>query len=82
VFLEPHEVNYEYAWATLKTKILVNVGSVGQPRDGDRRAAYVVVDDEKIHFRRLEYDVQRTIRRFKEFPELPEYLAKRLEEGK
>ena len=82
VFLEPHEVNYEYPWATLKTKILVNVGSVGQPRDGDRRAAYVVVDDEKIYFRRLEYDVQRTIRRFKEFPELPEYLAKRLEEGK
>jgi len=55
---------------------------VGQPRDGDWRASYVIVDDRQIRFIRLDYDVQRTIRRFKECPDLPEYLAKRLEEGK
>lgn len=81
-FLEPGEVNHEYRYVGLKMRILVNVGSVGQPRDGDPRASYVVVDDEMIRFRRVDYDIQRTIRRFKEFPNLPEYLAKRLEEGK
>lgn len=81
-FYEPHEVGYEYAYASRKTRILVNVGSVGQPRDGDWRASYVIVDDNAIRFVRLDYDVQRTIRRFKECPDLPEYLAKRLEEGK
>jgi predicted phosphodiesterase len=81
-FLEPHEVGNEFQYAGSKTRILVNVGSVGQPRDGDRRASYVVMDDERIRFLRLDYDVQRTIRRFKDFPDLPEYLAKRLEEGK
>jgi diadenosine tetraphosphatase ApaH/serine/threonine PP2A family protein phosphatase len=37
--------------------ILVNVGSVGQPRDGDPRASYVVVDGRTVHFRRVAYDV-------------------------
>ena len=82
VFFEPSELGYRYRYAGLKSKILVNVGSVGQPRDGDWRASYVVVDDEEIRFHRVDYDVQRTIRRFKENPELPEYLARRLEEGK
>jgi diadenosine tetraphosphatase ApaH/serine/threonine PP2A family protein phosphatase len=81
-FHEPHEIHSEYPYATTKTRILVNVGSVGQPRDGDWRASYVIVDDNTIRFVRLDYDVQRTIRRFKEHPDLPEYLAKRLEEGK
>lgn len=81
-FIDPHEVANEYAYASSGTRILVNVGSVGQPRDGDWRASYVVIDDTKIHFVRLDYDVKKTIRRFKDCPDLPEYLAKRLEEGK
>jgi len=81
-FLEPTDIGHEYPYASRKTRILVNVGSVGQPRDGDWRASYVIVDDRQIRFIRLDYDVQRTIRRFKECPDLPEYLAKRLEEGK
>ena len=35
-------------------KYLVNVGSVGQPRDGDPRSCYVVYDGEKIEYRRVE----------------------------
>ena len=81
-FLEPSEINQEYHYADSKTRILVNVGSVGQPRDGDWRASYVVLEDDKVCFHRVDYDVQKTIRRFKECPDLPEYLAKRLEEGK
>lgn len=81
-FLEPQQVNSTYPYARNKSRILVNVGSVGQPRDGDWRASYVIVDDENVIFRRLDYDLQRTIRRFQEQPDLPEYLAKRLEEGK
>ncbi|MCQ2367122.1 MAG: metallophosphoesterase family protein [Akkermansia sp.] len=41
-------------------RYLVNPGSVGQPRDGDRRAAYALVDDEhaRITLRRVAYDVE------------------------
>lgn len=40
-------------------KYFINVGSVGQPRDGDARASYVIYDvqQRKVEFRRLEYDV-------------------------
>ncbi|GEM_PF-801282 len=40
----------------LGDKAIVNVGSVGQPRDHDPRACYVVLDDDNIEFRRVEYD--------------------------
>lgn len=42
------------------SRYLVNPGSVGQPRDGDRRAAYALVDDERacITMRRVAYDVE------------------------
>ena len=42
------------------SRYLVNPGSVGQPRDGDRRAAYALVDSERacITMRRVAYDVE------------------------
>lgn len=43
-----------------KTQV-VNPGSVGQPRDGDARAAYAVIDDGVIEFRRVAYDIDRTV---------------------
>jgi predicted phosphodiesterase len=81
-FYAPQEIGGVYQYADSEERILVNVGSVGQPRDGDWRASYATVDDENIHFHRCDYDVQTTLRRFKDFPDLPDYLAKRLEEGK
>jgi predicted phosphodiesterase len=81
-FFEPKDIGGEWRYAGNNTRVLVNVGSVGQPRDGDPRASYAIVDEEVIRFYRCDYDVPRTIRRFKEFPDLPDYLAKRLEEGK
>lgn len=41
---------------------LINPGSVGQPRDGDPRCAYVIIDNGKVHFRRVEYDVEAAVR--------------------
>jgi len=42
-------------------KIVVNPGSVGQPRDGDPRAAYAVIDDGEPRLERCEYDVESTV---------------------
>jgi putative phosphoesterase len=47
-----------------KTTVL-NPGSVGQPRDGDPRAAYAIIDDEGIHFRRVEYDINAAVEHLK-----------------
>jgi diadenosine tetraphosphatase ApaH/serine/threonine PP2A family protein phosphatase len=41
-------------------KYIINVGSVGQPRDGDNRACYVTFEDGTITWRRVHYDIQDT----------------------
>lgn len=45
---------------------IVNPGSVGQPRDGDHRAAYALWEDGRLSLRRVEYDVADTCRRLDE----------------
>jgi diadenosine tetraphosphatase ApaH/serine/threonine PP2A family protein phosphatase len=64
-------------------KYFINVGSVGQPRDGDPRAAYVIYDLKAgtIELRRLEYDFEKTQAKILEAG-LPERLANRLALGK
>jgi predicted phosphodiesterase len=64
-------------------KYFVNPGSVGQPRDGDWRAAYVVFDEETrtINLRRLRYDLLKTQRKIVAAG-LPPKLAERLALGK
>lgn len=61
---------------------LLNPGSVGQPRDGDPRAAYLVLDLDarRATFRRVPYPVERTQAEIRERG-LPESLAVRLEHG-
>jgi diadenosine tetraphosphatase ApaH/serine/threonine PP2A family protein phosphatase len=63
-------------------RALLNPGSVGQPRDGDPRAAYLVLDLDarRASFRRVEYDIEQTQREIREAG-LPELLAARLELG-
>lgn len=46
----------------LEQTTVINPGSVGQPRDGDSRAAYAVIEDGVVDFRRVEYDIDETIR--------------------
>src|SRR5438093_6852823 len=36
-------------------KLVINPGSVGQPRDGDPRAAYALIEDNRVDLRRIEY---------------------------
>jgi predicted phosphodiesterase len=61
---------------------LVNVGSVGQPRDGDPRAAYGLLDLEKdsLQLCRVEYDIAEAQARIRA-ARLPEWLAVRLGQG-
>lgn len=58
---------------------LVNVGSVGQPRDEDPRAAYAIYDTEtaQVEVRRVEYDIERAAARILKAG-LPKMLADRL----
>ena len=63
-------------------KYFINVGSVGQPRDGDPRAAYVLYSpaDRMVSFRRVEYDIAAAQSRILAAG-LPERLAERLAFG-
>jgi diadenosine tetraphosphatase ApaH/serine/threonine PP2A family protein phosphatase len=70
------------AEADLNGRVLLNPGSVGQPRDGDPRAAYLVLDltARTATFRRVDYDIERTQREMRA-EGLPETLAARLSRG-
>jgi len=48
--------------------VVLNPGSVGQPRDGDPRAAYAIIEDGRISLRRVEYAVDETISRLESTP--------------
>lgn len=60
-------------------KYIINCGSVGQPRDGDRRAKYLVWDSisSEIELNRIDYDFQRTMEKIRRLG-FPEAYAKRL----
>ncbi len=64
-------------------RYIVNVGSVGQPRDGDPRAAYCVYDTEmkQIEIKRVPYDLETAQRKIRKAG-LPDLLAERLEFGR
>jgi predicted phosphodiesterase len=64
-------------------KLLVNPGSVGQPRDGDPRASFAIWDSDRgrIEFYRVEYDVKTTQEKMRSV-DLPSYLIDRLAHGR
>lgn len=64
-----------------KGKFFVNVGSVGQPRDGDVRSGYVIFNGDWVLFRRVPYDYRRTARKIKRISRLPAALGVRLQYG-
>lgn len=65
------------------SKVFVNVGSVGQPRDSIPKSCYLIYDSDKkfIQFRRIPYNIPAAIRRFKQHPEIHERFWMRLEKG-
>ena len=79
-FFSPEELGYEYRLGD--EKAMINVGSVGQPRDGNPNACYAVLDDEMVRFRRVEYPVDTTIAKIYEVPELDNFLGDRLRDGR
>jgi predicted phosphodiesterase len=79
-FLVPSEINHQFILNG--SRVMVNVGSVGQPRDGIPDASYVVMDGNQLTFRRVPYDVESTIQKIHAIPELDDFLGDRLREGR
>jgi diadenosine tetraphosphatase ApaH/serine/threonine PP2A family protein phosphatase len=79
-FFAPNDI--DNAWKFNKRKTIVNVGSVGQPRDADTRACYVTMEGTDVFFHRLQYDVEATIAKMNAIPELSSALSERLREGR
>lgn len=81
-FHTPKELEYRYEFME-DQKYIVNVGSIGQPRDGDNRACYVTFDGKKIlNYHRLEYDIAATQSKIRGIPQLDPRIAERLAIGK
>jgi len=62
-------------------KVLVNPGSVGQPRDGDPRASCITIEDDNIEIHRVEYDIDAVAKKIQE-ADLPTQLVDILRAGK
>ncbi len=79
-FYSPEDIELHYRLDD--RKMLCNVGSVGQPRDGNWRACYVILDANQIHFHRVEYDIETTIKKIYAIDSLENFLGDRLREGR
>jgi predicted phosphodiesterase len=79
-FLVPKDIGYELPLAPEK-KYIINVGSVGQPRDGDNRACYVTLDHGVLRYHRLEYEIQVTYQQVLDTGVLDRNLGERLLTG-
>jgi len=79
-YFSPQTLDNMYRFT--EKKAVINFGSVGQPRDGDCRAAYGLIDDEKAIFCRAEYDYRATMQKIYAVPQLDNELADRLAEGR
>lgn len=75
-FYSPTDVSNKYSLGD--QKLMVNVGSVGQPRDNDPRSCYVVLSGDGIEFRRVEYPFEVTREKILQIDELDNFLGERL----
>jgi predicted phosphodiesterase len=79
-FFSPRDLDGQYTLGD--EKVLINVGSVGQPRDNDSRSCYVVVRGEQVSFRRVKYACEQTREKILAIDELDDFLGDRLLEGR
>ncbi|WP_145055895.1 metallophosphoesterase family protein [Lignipirellula cremea] len=79
-FLSPPDIGNRYHLG--EEKVMVNVGSVGQPRDGDCRSSYVIDHDGVLEFRRVEYNLEVTAAKIHAIPDLDDFLGDRLRDGR
>jgi len=80
-FYSTEEIDSVYP-VTDSERAIINVGSVGQPRDGDTRASYVVVSPDKVEFVRVEYDIEDTVAKIFANPQLDDFEGERLRDGR
>ena len=64
----------DYTWKIDERKTMINIGSVGQPRDGDPRACYVIYDGKEVLWRRVSYDIDKVRDQIYANPELIDRL--------
>jgi diadenosine tetraphosphatase ApaH/serine/threonine PP2A family protein phosphatase len=72
-------IRYDLASAN---KTIVTVGSVGQPRDEDPRAAFATIDENVVTFHRVEYDIATTIEKIRSNSQLDDMFGERLKYGR
>ncbi len=81
-FLRPDDLAEGYDVSDPSERLMINVGSVGQPRDLDPRSCYVVYDRQRVFFHRVEYDIEDTVAKIEAETELDNFLGYRLREGR
>lgn len=79
-FFRPDQLDGSYVLG--RQRVMINVGSVGQPRDGDRRSCYVILEEGAVRFRRVEYPFEETARKIYAIRELDSFLGDRLRDGR
>jgi hypothetical protein len=79
-FMTPDETGYVYRYES--QKFMCNVGSVGQPRDGDPRPCYVIQEPEQLTFRRVDYDPNVPANKIYNIPDLDDFLGDRIKQGR
>ncbi len=79
-FLRPDELEDGYRLGD--QKVMVNVGSVGQPRDGNPMSCYAILEDDTVHYRRVEYPVESVVAKIHAIDGLDNFLGDRLLEGR
>jgi len=80
-FYTPDELGNVYPIVT-RERAIINIGSVGQPRDRDTRASYGIIDDNELHFVRVPYDIEKTVAKIKAIEQLDNFHGERLREGR
>lgn len=79
-FYSPDELGGKYPLG--KEKALVNVGSVGQPRDRNPNASYVILHPTHVEFLRVPYEVEKTVEKVQAIDALDNFLGARLLDGR
>ena len=76
-YYTPEDLLYRYVLSS-DSKYIINPGSVGQPRDGYKRASYMIRRGYQVFWRRINYDVDKTVAKIYSIPEIPNNLGQRL----
>jgi diadenosine tetraphosphatase ApaH/serine/threonine PP2A family protein phosphatase len=80
-FLTPPDFNMQMDLDP-KAKYILNISAVGQPRDGDNRACYALVEGNRVTYRRVPYDYKKTMSKMHLVGSISKEAAERLEQGR